>query len=702
MDVLNGVARKEQVMAAKKDFEVNANSPAMAEETAEDPARMARQGSELERYEPGVKLSYPDSNLRCGWGSWQPKCLQRFNTAPWLLFCICFFAIIQGMAVNGLVNSSVSSLERRFELSSSHLGLLPSFFDLIAAILLVMVGYCGARGNRPLWLALGLISLAAGSFVFALPHFTTDLYQFTVSNQSGVCSHKTDENPAEVPVECLPDTETSITSLSRYWYVFILANLFFGIASAPVYSLGPAFIDESVKMESVGLYIGIYAFCCALGPAIGFTLAGLILDKLFTDFIEIDQASLPIDSSNREWVGAWWLGFLLCSILALIIAVPMSCFPVELPETKKLRADRVSQAHAKSGAEIVSKADFGLTWRDMPTATKLLLRNPTYMLLNVALTADFIFLSGSEAFLPKFLESQFGVSSGDASLIVGVIATVAGGGSVLFSGWLIKRFNMKIPGLLKLCIIATAVDGILMLGLLLRCEEIPLAGVFKNYQGNGSLSEIQLESSCNLACECSTEFYLPVCGENGMIYFSACHAGCLNYDDKTNTYDDCLCTSLNGTGTGSATPGLCPSTCGQLGLFIVFLTAIIIAYFLSGVPAFNIMLRCVPDGQQAYALGLHGFLVRAFGAIPGPILFGYILDTTCTLWHKECEESGQCWFYNRTDVSVYVMMLGMIVKGVVFLFHCLALYSYRPISSPDGTSKPNNDVYKQIPFDVET
>ena len=79
----------------------------------------------------------------------------------------------------------------------------------------------------------------------------------------------------------------------------------------------------------------------------------------------------------------------------------------------------MSQAHAKSGAEIVSKADFGLTWRDMPTATKLLLRNPTYILLNVALTADFIFLSGSEAFLPKFLESQFGVSSGDASLIVG-------------------------------------------------------------------------------------------------------------------------------------------------------------------------------------------------------------------------------------------------------------------------------------------
>ena len=90
-----------------------------------------------------------------------------------------------------------------------------------------------------------------------------------------------------------------------------------------------------------------------------------------------------------------------------------------MAETKKLRSQRSSQAHVKSGVEITSRPDFGRTWRDLPTATKLLLRNPTYVLLNVALTADFVFLSGSEAFLPKFLESQFGVSSGDASLIVG-------------------------------------------------------------------------------------------------------------------------------------------------------------------------------------------------------------------------------------------------------------------------------------------
>ncbi|XP_038058054.1 solute carrier organic anion transporter family member 4A1-like [Patiria miniata] len=662
-------------------------------------------GMELEEWRSGppedtASKSIPGRNLRCGWRSWRPSCFQRFNTAPWLLTCICCAAMVQGVAVNGLVNSSMSSLERRFELSASQLGLLPSFYDVIAAFLLALVGYCGARGNRPRWLAAGLVSLAIGSFVFALPHFTTDLYQFTVNNRSDVCSPRPIR---DLPTEqCFQEDESKISSLSRYWYVFILANLFFGTACAPLYSLGPAFIDESVRMESVGLYLGIFSFSWALGPAIGFTAAGVILDKVYTDFLEIDTSILGIDSSNREWIGAWWLGFLLCSIFALFLALPISYFPVELSETKKHRCQRSSQAHTKSGVEIVSREDFGLTWGDMPTATKLLFRNPTYMLLNMALTADVIFLSGSQAFLPKFLESQFGVSSGDASLIVGVIATIAGGGTVLFSGWIVKRYNMKIPALLKLCAIVTAVDGILMLGLLLRCDEIPLAGVFKDYHGNRSLTGVTFESTCNAACDCSTEFYSPVCGDNGMIYFSACHAGCQSYDDQTDIYSDCECTDLNDSVVGGATPGLCHASCSHLWLFIVVLTAIIVFYVFCGVPALNIMLRCVPDGQQAYAMGLHGFLVRSLGSIPSPIIFGYIFDATCTLWHQECEASGQCWFYNRAHLSLYVTVLGVIVKSVVFVFYCLALYFYAPISSKDARETRRRDVFKQVSLQVVT
>ena len=33
-------------------------------------------------------------------------------------------------------------------------------------------------------------------------------------------------------------------------------------------------------------------------------------------------------------------------------------------------------------------------------------------------------------------------------------------------------------------------------------------------------------ATCNAGCSCTTEFYDPVCDEQGTKYFSSCHAGC--------------------------------------------------------------------------------------------------------------------------------------------------------------------------------
>ena len=36
-----------------------------------------------------------------------------------------------------------------------------------------------------------------------------------------------------------------------------------------------------------------------------------------------------------------------------------------------------------------------------------------------------------------------------------------------------------------------------------------------------------MEAECNIACACDERAYLPLCGTNGIEYFSPCHGACL-------------------------------------------------------------------------------------------------------------------------------------------------------------------------------
>ena len=42
----------------------------------------------------------------------------------------------------------------------------------------------------------------------------------------------------------------------------------------------------------------------------------------------------------------------------------------------------------------------------------------------------------------------------------------------------------------------------------------------------GGKFEINLTDRCNFGCSCDMNDVQPVCGANGLTYFSPCHAGC--------------------------------------------------------------------------------------------------------------------------------------------------------------------------------
>ena len=90
----------------------------------------------------------------------------------------CSFCVFQGFIVNGVINAIITTLEKRFDLPSSKSGLIASSNDFLAFFLVLVVSFYGGRRNKPIMIGIGIFVLGIGSFIFSIPHFATELYNY--------------------------------------------------------------------------------------------------------------------------------------------------------------------------------------------------------------------------------------------------------------------------------------------------------------------------------------------------------------------------------------------------------------------------------------------------------------------------------------------------------------------------------------------
>ncbi|MBN3287654.1 SO4A1 protein, partial [Polyodon spathula] len=581
-----------------------------------------------------------------------------FNTPKWVLFFLCFASFLQGMIVNGFINTVITSIERRFDLRSYQSGLIASSYDIACCICLSFVSYFGGTGHKPKWLGWGVVVIAIGSLVFAMPHFTTETYKASMSEQAGLCSTN----------QTAPCNENT-SSLSNYMYVFMLGQFLHGIGATPLYTLGVTYLDENVKSSYAPVYIGIFYTSAIFGPAAGYLLGGLLL-KMFTEFQET-----TLTPEDPLWVGAWWIGFLGGGAAALLVAVPILGYPRQLPGSQRYVAIRDSEAYRIKDGSQETDPQFGKSVKDMPRT-----KNPTFIFLCLAGATEANLVSGMSTFGPKFLESQFNLSSSEAATIFGYMVVPAGGGGTFMGGYIIKKLNLRCRGIIKFCLLCAVVSLLAIFIFLIHCPNVPMAGVTDPYLG-GPVSDgpLNLTAFCNSECNCVREFYNPVCGDDGYMYYSPCHAGCSTVDQMLTqagkkVYYDCSCVfrNLSSSVPGGAVSGKCSSSCQHMPLFMVFFFVVMIFTLLSSIPALTATLRCVPDKQKSFALGIQWIIIRALGAIPGPIAFGSVIDNSCMLWQDQCGEQGSCYLYQNSTMGVYTLIAGVIYKVRAPIHPCLS------------------------------
>ena len=80
--------------------------------------------------------------------------------------------------MNGVNNVNTQTVERRFKLPSSRSGMISSSYDFAAAIFGLFVSFFGSGRFKARWLTFAAVVMGTGSFIMALPHFTTGLYKW--------------------------------------------------------------------------------------------------------------------------------------------------------------------------------------------------------------------------------------------------------------------------------------------------------------------------------------------------------------------------------------------------------------------------------------------------------------------------------------------------------------------------------------------
>ncbi|KAH8338694.1 hypothetical protein KR074_003486 [Drosophila pseudoananassae] len=363
--------------------------------------------------------------------------------------------------------------------------------------------------------------------------------------------------------------------------------------------------------------------------------------------------------------------------------------------------------------------------KDFPRALMRLLRNKL-LIFNI-LSGVFYILgaSGFMTFLTKYMEVQFHKNSQEATIIVGPVSILGMVVGLIGSGLVLSK---KKPHVSKVLIWNVIVGFIYILG------NISYAFLYcPDSFSMTHVGQLNLTSACNSNCSCQDISYTPVCHEpTDTTFFSACHAGCRGYNATSKLYEDCSCLANTNFPPSAAErfiqlleptpepewesstvvgfdqlpllnndndfigdpisrkkraapeevvrPGICTKNCSW-SFWVFSITSMVINWFGSSGRVGNVLVnyRAVAHEDKSFAQGLALMMISLFALIPGPIMFGRLIDSTCLVWSQTCNGSGNCQLYDQTRFRYSLNFLSCVLTFIGMFFDFLVWYYGRTL-----------------------
>ncbi|XP_043092931.1 solute carrier organic anion transporter family member 1C1-like [Puntigrus tetrazona] len=598
--------------------------------------------------------------------------------------CFVYFAkAFQG----SYMKSSITQIERRFDIPSSLIGFIDGSFEIGNLLVIAFVSYFGASLHRPRLIGAGCLIMAMGSFITALPRYFQGPYQYEttisyVSASNGtesILPCLTNGSPAkdEIPtVEIQEECEKNASS-SLWLYVF-LGNMLRGVGETPVVPLGLSYLDDFSRTENSALYMAVVQTVGIIGPVFGFML-GSFCAKLYVDIGAVDLDTITIDHKDSRWVGAWWLGFLVTGGLMLLAGIPFWFFPKSLPKKGETETEKKSNLVEGEQGRFIPENNKHNNAPDKPASVSMatlakdflpslrkLFCNTIYMVLIIGTILQVNGFVGMMTFQPKYIEQTYGQSASRAIFLLGIFNLPAVALGIVTGGFVMKKFKLNILWTVKICFVASSLNFSMLLSqYFLQCDNSQVAGLTISYQGAPEVSYQQntLISPCNMGCTCSLKHWDPICGNNGLTYASPCLAGCRTSTGvgKEIVFHNCTCVGDSPLpyANMSAVLGQCPRKSDCDSMFKLYMAVTVLGSFFVActvTPGYIILLRSINPELKSLALGLHILLIRTLGGIPAAIYFGALIDMTCLKWGtKQCGGRGACRIYDSIAFRNYFL-----------------------------------------------
>uniref|UniRef100_A0A8D0L2T1 Solute carrier organic anion transporter family member n=1 Tax=Sphenodon punctatus TaxID=8508 RepID=A0A8D0L2T1_SPHPU len=603
-------------------------------------------------------------------------CKSPFLSIKFFVLCHSFLQLCQ-LQVSGYVKGSVSTIEKRYGLSSQTSGLMVSFNEVGNTLLIIFVSYFGSRVHRPRFIGCGALLVSLAAFLISLPHFITGIYEYDksiasdYSNVTDICQPGPDGTARLLRSSaCTPHAAKENRAVLS---ILFLGQALLGVGGVPIQPFGISFIDDFASKRNSPLYLGILFAVTVIGPGIAFMLGSATL-RFYVDIDKVPTNEIHITNKDPRWVGAWWLGFLVAASLVALSAIPYFFFPREMPKevvtTKEsdVQKGRGLLNELKSSAETPQNLSLSQFIKMFPQVLLRNLRNPIFVLVILAQVNLSAMVAGLATFMGKFLERQFSLTASLANMILGSVNVPGAMIGIVMGGIIMKNFHMTLKQCSALCILSMLLCMLFGLPLIfLGCPTQKIAGL--DYTGRSEVGRHVLE--CNRRCNCPSSAFNPVCGLDGIEYVSPCDAGCeavnIESDSIVVNYTRCSCIIVNGT-EGVARPGSCDTNCFHFLIpFIILCCLAGILASITHTPSFMLILRSVQPEDKSIAIGIQFLMLRVLAWMPGPVLYGSVIDTTCLLWEKKCDVKASCRYYNNTLLRQRYLGLQLLFEVGCFL-----------------------------------